>query len=220
MVLFEVIYHQEVQQEEMDHLSHPTKFVLNPFNYFKWKTEISLLLQSKGIYRVTMGTEKEPTIAVEKIKYFNKLDEAIGLIFLSISIDLLFHVSGPTTPDVVWTTLEGLFGKQDAMRVHQLENELKSLSPIHFNKLKELFTNFKSHLVELNTCGVNKKEDRIILSILSKLGPEYFVFVSSFQASKLTQETWKMPLLNDFIAALTQEKTKLVQMGAIKNSKN
>jgi hypothetical protein len=44
--------------------------------------------------------------------------------------------------------------------------------------------------------------------------------VSSFQASKLTQEKWKMPPLNDFIETLTQEKYKLVQMGAIKHSKN
>jgi hypothetical protein len=44
--------------------------------------------------------------------------------------------------------------------------------------------------------------------------------VSSFQASKLTQEKWKMPPLNDFIVALTQEQAKLVQMGAIKCSKN
>jgi hypothetical protein len=80
-----------------------------------------------------MGMEKEPTVAVEKIKYFNKLDESIGMICLSISIYLLFHVSGATTPDVVWTTLEGLIGKQDAMRVHQLENELISLSQIHFS---------------------------------------------------------------------------------------
>jgi hypothetical protein len=219
-VLFAGIDHQEAQKEVMDHLSKPTKLILNPFNYFEWKTKISLLLRSKGLYRVTMGTEKEPTAAAEKIKYFNKLDEAIGLICLSISRDLLFHVSRATTPDVVWTTLEGLFGKQDAMRVHQLENELISLSPIHFRNLQELFTKFKSLLVELNACGVTKEEEQLILSILSKLGPKYFVFVSSFQASKLTQEKWKMPPLNDFIAALTQEKDKLVQMGSIKRSKN
>jgi hypothetical protein len=44
--------------------------------------------------------------------------------------------------------------------------------------------------------------------------------VSSFQASKLTQEKWKMPPLNDFIAAMTQEQAKLFQMGAIKHFKN
>jgi hypothetical protein len=101
MVLFVGIDHQEVQQIAMDHLSQPTKLVLNPFNYFEWKTKISPLLRSKGHYKVKMGTEKEPTAAMDKIKYFNILDEAIGLIFLSISIDLLFHVSGATTPDVV-----------------------------------------------------------------------------------------------------------------------
>jgi hypothetical protein len=126
------------------------------------------------------------------------------MIFLSISIDLLFHVSRATTPDVVWTTLEGLFGKQDAMRVHQLENELISLSPINFINLQEFFTKLKSLLVELNECGFMKEEEQLILSILSKLGPVYFVFVSSFQASKLTQEKWKMPPLNDFIVELTQ----------------
>jgi len=167
-----------------------------------------------------MGTETEPTSAAEKIKYFNKLHEAIGLICLSISRELLFHVSGATTPDAVWATLEGLFGKKDEMRVHQLENELISLSPINFSNLQEFFTKFKSLLVELDACGVKKDDDQLILSILSKLGPEYSVFVSSFQASKLTQEKWKMPPLNDFIAALTQEQAKLVQMGAIKRSKN
>ena len=85
----------------MDNLSQPTKLILNPFNYFEWKTEISLLLRSKGLYRVTMGIEKEPIVATEKIKYFNKLYEAIGMICLSISRDLLFHVGGDTTPDVV-----------------------------------------------------------------------------------------------------------------------
>jgi hypothetical protein len=219
-VLFAGIDHQEAQQAAMDHLSQSTKLILNPFNYFEWKTKISLLLQSKGLYRVTMGTKNKLTTAAEKIKYFNKLDEAIGLICLSISRDLLFHVSGATTPDVVWTTLEGLFGKQNAMRVHQLENEIISLSPIHFSNLQEFFTKFKSILVELNACGVMKKEEQLILSILSKLGPEYFVFVSSFHASKLTQEKWKMPPLNDFIAVLNQEQSKLVQMGSIKRSKN
>jgi hypothetical protein len=106
------------------------------------------------------------------------------------------------------------------MRVHQLENELISLSPIHFRNLQELLTNFKSLLIELNACGVTKEEEQLILSILSKLGPEYSVFVSSFQASKLTQENWKMPPLNDFIVALNQDQYNLFQMGSINRSNN
>jgi hypothetical protein len=69
MVLFAVIDHQEVHKEAMDHISQPTKLILNPFNYFERKTKISLLLRSKGLYRVTMGTNKEPTTTTEKINY-------------------------------------------------------------------------------------------------------------------------------------------------------
>eukprot|EP00253_Pinus_taeda_P029701 PITA_29701 len=143
--------------------------------------------------------------------------------FITGDLHQAFHETSKreaTTPDVVWTTLEGLLGKQDEIRVHQLENELISLNATHFRNLQECFTKFKSLLVELDACGVKKEEDQLILSILSKLGLEYSVFVSSFQASKLTQEKWKMPPLNDFIEAFTQEQANLFQMGAIKHSKN
>ena len=85
IVLFAGIDHQGGAEEAIDHISQPTKVTLTPFNYFEWKTDITLLLRSRGLYRVTMGTETEPTSAAEKIKYFNKLYEAIWLICLSIS---------------------------------------------------------------------------------------------------------------------------------------
>ena len=58
-------------------------------------------LRSKGLHRFTMGTEVEPNSAVEKSKYFNRHDEAFGLLCLSISRDLLFHVNSLTTPNDV-----------------------------------------------------------------------------------------------------------------------
>ena len=65
---------------------------LTPFNYFEWKTDMVIQLRAKGLYRVTMGTEVEPNSTVEKLKYFNRLDEAFGLLCLRISRELLFHV--------------------------------------------------------------------------------------------------------------------------------
>jgi hypothetical protein len=50
-----------------------------------------------------------------------------------------------------------------------------------------------------------KKYEQLMLSILSKLGPDYLVFVSLLHASKLTTLKWKMPSLDDFIEALNQE---------------
>jgi hypothetical protein len=123
-------------------------------------------------------------------------------------------------PQRVWTKLEELFGKQDELRAYSLDNELIGLNPSNFDSLQEYFTKFKSLLVHLKYFKVVKKYEQLILSILSKLGPDYSVFVSSFHASKLTTLKWKMPSLDDFIEALTQEKEKLVSMGSIKGSRD
>ena len=56
-------------------------------------------LRAKGLYRVTMGTEVEPNSVVDKAKYFNRLDEAYGLLCLSISREILFHIDSLTTPN-------------------------------------------------------------------------------------------------------------------------
>ena len=41
-------------------------------------------LRLEGLFRVTMGIEVEPNSAVEKSKFFNKLDEAFGMLCLNI----------------------------------------------------------------------------------------------------------------------------------------
>jgi hypothetical protein len=57
----------------------------------------------------------------------------------------------------------------------------------------------------------------MVLTILSKLGPEFSVLVSTFHTIRFaSRATWKMPSLEDFIESLTQEKTKLINMGTIK----
>ena len=159
---------------------------LKPFNLFYWKVDMVIQLRSKGLYRVTMGTEVEPNSTVEKAKYFNRLDEAYVLLFLSISREILFHIDSLTTPNEFWLKLQTLFGKIDELRGHQLENELISLSPPHFDTIQYFFTNFKSLLLQLKKCGIEKKEDQLILSILLKLGPEFLVFSNTFHSRKLT----------------------------------
>jgi len=70
---------------------------------------------------------------------------------------------------------------------------------------------FKSLLLQIKLCGINQKEDNFILSVLSKLGLEYFVFVYNFHATKFTfKATWNIHALNDFAASLTHEKYKKI----------
>ena len=153
-----------------------------------------------------MATEAEPNVATEKIKWHNRRDEAYGLLCLSISRDLLFHIDGLTSPNEVWEKLNNLFGKTDEMRGHQIENELISLSPNSFESLQLCFSKFKALVLQLKQCGIEKKDDQLILAILSKLGPDYLVFCSTFYATKLIARTWKIPSLADFMESLTQNK--------------
>ena len=102
------------------------------------------MLRAKGLYTVTMVTEAEPNAAAKKIKWHNRRDEAYGLLCLSISRDLLFHLDGLTSPNEVWDKLEEIFRKIDEMRGHQIKNELISLSPSSFKSLQLYFSKFKA----------------------------------------------------------------------------
>ena len=104
--------------------------------------------REKGLYKVTMEIEANPNAATEKIKWHNKRDEAYGLLCLSISRDLLFHLDGLTSLNEVWEKLVDIFGKIDEMRGHQIENELISLSPNSFESLQLYFSKFKALVLQ------------------------------------------------------------------------
>lgn len=61
-------------------------------NYFQWKYHMEDLLRSKGLYWITLGKEKEPIDDDTKSKWANRSDEACGLIKISISPDLRYHL--------------------------------------------------------------------------------------------------------------------------------
>ena len=125
------------------------RIILNPFNLFEWKYDMEILLRAKGLYRVTMANKEYPNAAAKKIKWHNRRDEAYGILCLSISRDLPFHLDGLTSPDEVWKKIKDIFQNIDEMRGHQIENELISLSPSSFESLKLYFSRFKALVLQL-----------------------------------------------------------------------
>ena len=103
--------------------------LLTPFNFHQWKGDMEIPLHARGLYWVTMDTEEEPTHVIDKARFLNKKDEAFSFLCLSISKDHLFHLLGLKAPKEIWDQLSSLYGKQDDLRVYQLENELMSLQP-------------------------------------------------------------------------------------------
>ena len=59
----------------------------------------------------------------------------------------------------------------------------------------------------------------MIISILSKSGPEYSIFVSTFHATGISILNWKMSSLSTLFDSLTKEQDKLICMGALRSSK-
>ena len=83
-----------------------------------------------------MGKETKPHHPTKKNNFFNKLDESFGFLCTHISRDLIFHLEGLKTPKEAWEKLKFLFGKQDELRGHILENELIALQPSSFETIK------------------------------------------------------------------------------------
>ena len=95
------------------------------------------VLQSMGLFKITSRKEIEHTDDDKIIKWENRCDKARGLIGMSISIDLRFHISGIDEPDIAWEKLESVFGKHNEIWGHQLENELISLNPNDFSCIQD-----------------------------------------------------------------------------------
>ena len=160
-------------------MAHPME-QLTSFNYHQWKEEIESLLHTKNLHRLTMELEADPILNYDKEKYWNRLYEAFGCMCLSISRYLLLHIKGLKTPKDIWDNLSSLLDKENELGVHHLENELISFHPSSFETLNEFFTKFKNLIFQLKLCKVEKEDDQLILSILSKIGANYSIFVQLF----------------------------------------
>jgi hypothetical protein len=119
-------------------------------------------------------------------------------------------------PDKAWENLEAVFGKHNIIRAHQLENQLMTLSPNDFPCIEDYLSKFKTLRLLCIECQLDLKEDRCIYVILAKLGSAYYVFVSTFYATReALGSAYKQPSLESFCDALIREQDKLVQLGLI-----
>ena len=125
-------------------MAAPCDIILTSSNYFSWKSRMEDVLRSRGLFKITSGKEIEPIDDDKKIKWENICDEAHGLIRMSISTDLRFHISGIDEPNLAWEKLKSLFSKHNEIRGHQLENDLLSLNPNDFSCIQDYLSKYKT----------------------------------------------------------------------------
>ena len=73
-----------------------------------------------GFSELPRGKNHNSLMMIKKIKQENKCGESRGLIGMSISTDLQFHISGIDEPDKAWEKLEVVSGKHNENQGHQL----------------------------------------------------------------------------------------------------
>jgi len=169
------------------------------------------LLRSKGLYRITMGTETTPTDDDKKAKWNNRNDEARGLIGMSISPDLRCHLQGIDDLEDAWNMIESVFGKLNIIRSQKLETQILTLSPNDFSCLGDYLSRFKTLQILCEECKIKMEEECCIYLILSKLGSAYYVFVSTFyDMREALGKAYEIPTLESFCVALTREEDKII----------
>ena len=116
-----------------------------------------------------MSREIEPPHPTENNKFLNRLDEAFGLLWTHISWDILFHLEGLNNPKEYWENIEFLFGNQDDISGHKLENELIESQPNSFKTIQQFFTKFKSLALQCKKRRIERKDEQLVLSILGNI---------------------------------------------------
>ena len=132
-----------------------TPQILTPFNYLDWREDMHVSLCNEGYFKIILGRDIEPHHLVERNHFLKHIDEAFGYLCTYISRFILFHLEGLRTPREAWEKLEDLFGKQDELRGHLLENEQVAVHPIKFKTIDRFFTKFKSLELQCRQCRID-----------------------------------------------------------------
>ena len=91
------------------------------------------------------------------------------------------------------------------------EPETEDIERCH--ALKETISPSSAYIIE-------RKDEKNVLSILSKLNSEYSIFVSIFHSKWKGFPYWKISSLDSFSDSLIKEQDKLMRMGVLKTSKD
>ena len=138
---------------------------------------------------------------------------------MSIAQDLRFHILDIDTSDEALEKLKNVFGIQNQIRAHQLENELLTLDPNNFSAIEDFLSKFKTIRILLEGCKIKKEDGSLIYCILAKLGPAYSVFVFAFHSTREAiislGTTYKNPSFDAFCDSLIREQEKLLHLGLI-----
>ena len=84
---------------------HPSVVKLTSENYLSWKKRIKDHCIEQDLMPYLLGHTYEPSEYEQKIAWFNSNDIVYGLICLTISKDILYHIENTECPFIAWTII-------------------------------------------------------------------------------------------------------------------
>ena len=93
---------------------HPIIVKLTLENYLSWKKGIESHYLEQDLLPYLLGHISEPNNCEKKIAWFNSNDIVYGLICLTISEDILYHIEHIECPFIAWTIIRQLYGDVDS----------------------------------------------------------------------------------------------------------
>jgi hypothetical protein len=101
-----------------------------------------------------LGKEITTTDADNKVNWDNRNEYARGLIRMSISHDLRFHLQSIDQTKEAWEKIQYVFGTHNIIREQQLENQVLTLSPNNFSYIEDYLSNFKTLRTLCEECKI------------------------------------------------------------------
>ena len=99
------------------------------------------LLRTKGIYKISLGIEIYPIDDEAKVSKLDKKKyKHHGLIGMSISLDLIFHLYGLDSPIEAWEKFHNLFGLKTKFELINLKMSYLPQTLVIFLQLKIMYT--------------------------------------------------------------------------------
>ena len=159
---------------------------LNGSNYPTWKIQCKMALMKESLWRIVTGEEVAPTSSnpSEQSKFAARRDRALATIVLSVDTSLLYLISDPQDPVVVWGKLADQFEKKTWATRLDLRRKLHSLqlkdgesAQTHIKVMTELFDS-------LTVAGETVSEEDRVVYLLASLPESYNVLVTALEANE------------------------------------
>ena len=169
---------------------------LNNLNYSVWKLEITALLRTKGLFRLVNGQSPRPDSKPENADkletYLDKLEQAAGLLVLTVDQQQRVHLSGiEDDPIQIWRKLEEVHMNKQAGTRFNAYDDLFSIRLQESESLSSLITRVDAVMNRIqglrpSDFDIKQMDEELAIMALIRALPQeqYGSFVSSLLLQK------------------------------------